>query len=162
MAKAQENYDQQANWLSKFYPGNAKATNLDLFNWGLAHYLSEDYVKADTVFSMYAEKYPEQSFGYYWKAKSKALQDSGMLQGLAVPTYKKLIEVLSADSADANYKKWMVESLNYLAAYEANVKKDYAASVEYFKKVLEVEPGNKDAAQYIEVLEKSLNQQRSQ
>lgn len=156
IAAERKAFGEQANWLSLYYPGNNKATNLDLFYWGVAHYRADEYPEADSVFGLYVAKYPEQSFGYYWQAKSKALIDSGMQAGLAIPAYQKLIEVLQKDTADANYKKWAVEAYNYLAAYEANKEKDYAEAVGYFEKVLEVEPNNEQAKKYIAILEKRI------
>ncbi|MGB8194097.1 MAG: hypothetical protein WCF67_19350, partial [Chitinophagaceae bacterium] len=156
LSKQLENYEAHANWLGKYYAGNKEATNVDLFNWALAWYRAEDYVMADSVFGMYTMKYPEQSYGYYWQAKSQALQDSTMEKGLAVPTYQKLIEVLQTDTANANYKKWMIEAYGYLAAFEANTEKDYTESIGYFEKVLEIDAENADAKKYISILEKDL------
>ncbi|HEX2606865.1 MAG TPA: tetratricopeptide repeat protein [Flavisolibacter sp.] len=161
LAKDRKDYAAQASWLGKYYAGNEKATNLDLFNWGLAHYRAEEYVQADTVFGTYIHKYPDQAFGYYWQAKSKALADKDMEAGLAVPAYQKLIEVLQKDTADANYKKWMVEAYGYLAAYEVNTQKDYAEAVDYFEKVLAIDPENESAKKYIGILEKDIAEKGS-
>ena len=161
IAQKRKDYVAQAAWLGKYYIGNDNVNNLDLFNWGLALYRAEDFVMADSIFGMYSSKYPEQSFGYYWQAKSKALQDEEMKEGLAVPTYKKLIEILQKDSTDANYKKWIVESYGYLAAYEVNTLKDYAEAVHYFEKILELDPENESAKKYITILEKDLATQNS-
>jgi tetratricopeptide (TPR) repeat protein len=157
IARQNKNYTEQAKWMSRYYTNNPKATNVDLYYWGLAHYLAGDYTQADTVFGLYVEKYPEQTFGYYWQAKSKALQDKEMTTGYAVPAYQKLAEVLSGNKDDANYKKWMVEAYGYLAAYEANTQKDYAEARELFEKVLEVDSENEDAKKYIAILDKQLN-----
>jgi tetratricopeptide (TPR) repeat protein len=157
LAKAHKNFSEQAKWLQLYYNGNPKANNIDLYYWALAHYTAEEYAKADTVFGMYAAKYPEQSFGYYWQARSKALLDNDMKDGLAVPAYQKLIEVLKSDTTDGNYTKWMVEAYGYLASYEANKEKDYSEAVSYFEKVLEVDPANEDAKKYIALLEKQID-----
>jgi tetratricopeptide (TPR) repeat protein len=156
MAKEKQDYAAQAKWLGAYYTGNSKANNLDLFNWGIAQYRTGAYDHADSIFGLYVEKYPEQSFGYYWQARSKALQDKEMTQGLAVPVYEKLVEVLQKDSTDANYQKWIVEAYNYLAAYAANVEKNYAKAVGYFEKVLAVDADNESAKKYIAVLEKNM------
>lgn len=153
-AKQVKDYSSQASWLQKFYSGNEKATNVDLFNWGLAHYLAQEHQKADSVFGLYVTKYPEQSFGYYWRAKANASLDKEMKEGLAVPHYQKLVEVLSKDPSNSNYKKWLSEAYGYMAAYEANTEKDYKEAIVYFEKVLEVDPGNEDAKKYIDLLEK--------
>lgn len=157
LAAANKNFSQQAKWLGKYFTSTDKGTNIDLFNWGLAHYRAEEFVAADSVFGIYVAKYPEQSFGYYWQAKAKALQDKDMSQGLAIPAYLKLVEVLEKNPTDPNYKKWMVESFAYLAAYETNTEKDYAEAVNYFEKVLKVDPENTDAKKYIDLLAKNID-----
>jgi tetratricopeptide (TPR) repeat protein len=156
LAATQKDFSNEAKWRAKYYSNNERATNVDLFNWALAHYRAEEYPQADSVFGLYVAKYPDQSFGYYWQAKSKALQDKEMKEGLAVPAYEKLAEVLEKDTANANYKKWMVEAYGYIAAYEANTKKDYAEAVNYFEKVLEVDPDNADAKKYKAMFEKDV------
>lgn len=158
----QKDFAQQAKWLGKYNENNHKATNVDLFYWGVAHYRDEDFAAADSVFQKYIAKYPEQAFGYYWQAKSKAQLDSGMQEGLAVPVYKTLIEILQKDTANANYKKWTAEAYGYLAAYETNTNKNYEDAVGYFEKVLEVDPGNADARKYIDLLEKNIEDQEGQ
>lgn len=161
LAANDKNYSQQAKWLGKYYTTSGSGTNIDLFNWGLAHYRAEEYTAADSVFGIYVSKYPDQSFGYYWQAKSKALADKDMSQGLAVPAYEKLIEVLQKNPNDANYKKWLVESYAYLAAYQTNTQKNYAEAVSYFEKVLQVDPENADAKKYIAILQKNLEDKGS-
>lgn len=148
----------QAIWLGKYYTNNDKATNIDLFNWGIAHFKAEQYEEADTVFGKYIEKYPDQSFGYYWRARANSLKDSAMEKGLAIPHYNKLVEVLQKDSANttATTKKWLVEAYGYIAAYETNEEKDYADAIAHLQKILEIDPANKDALQYISILEKKV------
>lgn len=155
LALANKNYSAQAKWLGKYYTSNSGATNLELFNWALAHFRAEEYAQADSVFGLYVAKYPSQSFGYYWQAKAKALQDKDMKDGLAVPAYEKLVELLLNNPSDPNYKKWLVEAYGYLAAYQVNTKKNYAEAVDYFEKVLQVDPENADAKKYISVLQKN-------
>ena len=154
-AREKKDYATEAAWLGKYYTGNNKATNRDLFNWGLALHRAEDYAMADSVFGMYVTKYPEQSYGYYWQAKARASQDKEMKEGLAIPVYEKLIEVLQKDTTASTYKNWMIEAYGYLAAYQANTKKDYSQAIAYFDKILEVDPENTDAKRYIAILEKT-------
>jgi tetratricopeptide (TPR) repeat protein len=66
IAQERKDYEKQAEWLGKYYKGNDKASNLDLFYWGIAHYRTENYAMADSIFGLYISKYPEQGFGYYW------------------------------------------------------------------------------------------------
>jgi tetratricopeptide (TPR) repeat protein len=153
--KGQKDFAGQAKWMEQYYTGNSKATNVDLFNWALAHYMAEEYDKADKVFGLYVEKYPEQSFGYYWQARANAARDEGMKEGLAVPYYEKLIEVLQKEEMNETNKRWLTESYNYLAAYNTNTRKDYDEAIGYFEKVLELNPEDDDAKKYKAMLEKT-------
>lgn len=157
--KAKKDNANQAIWLGKYYTNNAKATNIDLFNWGIAHFKAEQYEQADTVFGIYINKYPEQSFGYYWRARANSLKDSAMEKGLAVEHYNTLIDVLEKDSAHTTptTKKWLVEAYGYVAAYETNQEKDYADAIGHLQKILEIDPANKDAQNYISILEKKVS-----
>ena len=96
-AKLKQDYGMQAKWLELYYEGNEKARNVDLFNWGIAAYRSGNYPLSDTVFATYTQKYPEQTFGYYWRAKSNAGIDTAMEKGLAIPHYQHLIEMLNPE-----------------------------------------------------------------
>jgi tetratricopeptide (TPR) repeat protein len=156
LAQTLKNYEQQGKWLGMYYQNNSKATNVDMFNWGLAYFRSGNFQMADSVFGMYVAKYPEQGFGYYWQARSNAARDKEMVEGLAIPHYKKLVEVIGTDTADENNKKWLIEAYAYMAAYETNTEKDYTEAVDYFEKLLEVDPTNEDAKKYITVLEKRI------
>lgn len=156
LAKQLNDNAAEAKWLGKFYAGNSKATNVHLFNWGLASYKAGQYQQADSIFGLYAEKYPEQkTYGYYWQARSNAAIDTAMTEGLAIPHYQQLVQTLDSVAAPtASDKKWMIEAYNYMAAYETNTKKDYPAAIGYFKKILVIDPANETAQKYISMLEK--------
>lgn len=159
--KGQKDYLNQAQWLGMYYQDNPKATNIDLFNWGIAHFKGEAYVQADTVFGTYIQKYPEQAFGYYWRARTNSLMDSTMEKGIAIPWYNQLITLLEKDPTNKTNKKWLIEAYGYLAAYETNQVKDYKTATENLKKILAIDPENKDAHQYISILEKKLSADNS-
>lgn len=155
--KEGKDFSNEARWAGMFYTGNPKATNVDLFNWALAHYRAEEYAAADSVFGMYVQKYPEQSFGYYWQARANAARDTGMKEGLAIPHYQKLVELLQKEEPSESNKKWMMEAYNYMAAYETNTTKNYDAAINYFDKVLELNPEDADAKKYKAMLEKTAS-----
>ncbi len=156
LAKQQKDYAETAAWLGKFYQTNIKATNVDLFNWGIALYQAHNYEGSDSVFSLYAEKYPEQEHGYYWRARNNAIIDSSMEQSLAIPYYLKVIEIGQLDST-GNSKKHLIEAYGYLAGYEANKNKDYAKAIEYFETVLQLDPENKQAQKYVQILRQAMD-----
>lgn len=155
--KNKKDYAGQGQWLGMYYQDNPKATNIDLFNWGIAHFKAEEFVKADTVFGTYIQKYPEQAFGYYWRARTNSLSDSTMEQGAAIPWYNQLIAIIEKDPDNKTNKKWLIEAYGYLAAYETNQVKDYKTATENLKKILAIDPENKDAQQYISILEKKIS-----
>ena len=154
--KKQKDYANQAVWLGKYYDGNTKATNLDLFNWGLAHYMAKDYPMADSIFGMYETKYPDQDFGYYWRARADVAIDTAMTTGMAIPQYMHLIDICTKDTTNKTNRKHLIESYGYIAAYRANAQKDYAGAIDYFEKLLALDPGNSDAERYITILKKNL------
>lgn len=154
--KKQKDYSKQALWLGRYYTGSAGVTNLDLFNWGLAHYMAREYSAADSVFGLYETKYPEQDFGYYWRARSDAAIDTAMANGMAIPHYLKLIEIDGKDTVNKTNRKHLIEAYGYIAAYKANTEKDYAGAIDYFDRLLVMEPGNPDALRYVAILRKNL------
>lgn len=160
-AKANKDNVLEAKWLGRYYQVNVNATNVDLFNWGIAAFKGGEYAIADSAFNTYEQKYPEQSFGYYWAARVNSAIDSNMEKGLAVPHYLHLIDLIKNDTTNATSRKYLIEAYGYVAAYEANTKKEYANSVEYFEKLLSIDPQNEDAKKYVEVLQKRLTDGKS-
>lgn len=159
IASASNNNLQEAYWRGELYNTKPNATNLDLYKWGMVLYQGSSYVKADSVFAIYQDKYPDQLYGYLYRAKSNTYQDSAMEKGLAVPYYKKLIEVAEKD--EVKNKSVLVMAYEYLAAYEANVTKHYAASLENFDKLLALEPGNADAAKNSKVIKGWMEKEKA-
>ena len=153
--KQMKDYKNQTVWLGVYYMSNKKSGNVDLFNWGISAYLAEEYQTADSVFTIYTEKYPEQTFGFYWKARSDAAIDTAMEKGLAIGPYKKLIELSENDSTGHQNKKWLVEAYGYLAAYEANTEKNYGDAMINLEHILALDPDNENAKKYIEILKKN-------
>lgn len=146
-----ENHSKQALWLGKVYEWKEKANNIDLFNWGLAHYMAKEFRKTDSVFEIYTTLYPDDIYGYYWRAQANASIDSSMTDSLAVPFYYKVVEI-GEKNKEIN-KKMLLKAYGYLGGYEANVTKNYPASLLLFEKYITIEE-NADVAKYIEMLQK--------
>lgn len=148
--KVLRDYSNQAKWLAAAYRLKERKSNVDLFNWGLAHYNAREYVQADTIFGKYVAEYPDNIYGYYWRAQVNAAIDTSLSEGLAVPYYQKMIEIGERDKA-AN-KKMLMKAYGYLGGYEANTQKNYPASMAWFEKLLQLDPESADAKRYIEIL----------
>lgn len=153
--KKLDNRSKEAYWLGQCYCSQKDPSNTELFNWGMAHFFAKEYAQADSVFGVYSVKYPDQVYGYYWRARSNAAIDTAMDKGMAVPHYTKLIEIAAAD-AEKN-KSLLIQSHGYLAAYSANTLKDYAKAVEHLDSVLVLAPENADAKANKDVLQKLVN-----
>lgn len=146
------NREREAVWREKIFYTKEKPSNLDIYNWGISLYMSEDYVRADSVFGLYSEKYPEQIYGHLWQARCNVVIDSSMELGVAIPHYKKVIEIAAADSL--KYKSMLLKAYGYLGMFEANKTKDYPSSLAYFEKMLALDPENTDAKKYVEIIKK--------
>jgi len=156
LAKQIDNFQAEASWMGKLYAEDRRANNITLFNWGLAAYKARDYQQADSVFGLYTSKYPDQGFGYYWRARANAAIDTTMEQGLAIAHYQKLVDVIAGDTLTDTDKKWMKEAFGYLAGYAANTEKDYPEAISYFEKLLEIDPADEQVQRNIDILEKNL------
>lgn len=150
------NRDREAAWRGEIYKTTSNPSNLVIYKWGLALYSNQNYTKADSVFAIYQEKYPEQIYGYLWRARCNALIDSSMKLGLAVPHYVKLIEVASKDSV--KNKSIIMKAYDYLGGYEATITKNFQASLGYFENLLVLDPENSDAQKNTELLRKWIEQ----
>lgn len=149
---------EEANWLGKIYSTKKEPTNRDLFNWGIANYQAKNYQTADSIFcGLYQQKYPNELFGYLWCARAAGAMDTTMEKGTAVEPYKKLIAF--ADTARDKYKGSLLAAHSYLAGYYANVVKDKDSAVASLQRILELDPENADAKNYISILTKPAPKQ---
>jgi tetratricopeptide (TPR) repeat protein len=146
------NRERESVWRERVYQNKKSPTNLDIYKWGMALYSAENFEKADSVFALYEAKYPDQVHGYLWRARCNASMDTTMEKGLAVPHYKGLVEVAIKDSV--TNKPLLLTAYQYLGAYEANVRKDYAASLDYYSRILALNPEDAEADKNAKILEK--------
>lgn len=153
------NREEEAYWRGRIYEEKQNPTNLDIYKWGMALYAADDYERADSVFAIYEHKYPDQIYGYLMRARANALLDSTMEKGLAVPHYEKLAEVAVKDSV--KNKDILLKAYQYLGAYEATVTKDYNTSLEYYDKVLSIDPQDAEAEKNAKILSKWIDDGKS-
>jgi tetratricopeptide (TPR) repeat protein len=122
------------------------------------------FMKADSAFAKLADvvekggkTYP---LAYYYRGQSNYYgygRDAALANGYPVPFYEKFIEqalVEQQDSATGATKKeqnrkYLITSYKYLIS-NANSKKDDARAKDYAAKVLELDPNDKDAKDFLE------------
>ncbi len=154
------NQPKAAEWMTKALAINPTPGKVDIYNAGIEHFKAQQFVTSDSIFKIYSQRFPDEIFGYYWSMRSLMLVDTTMEQGLAVPDATKFIAIAEADKV--KNKNTLITAYGFLAGYNANVKKDFTTAISFLDKILEVDPGNADAANNKKVLEKANNKGASQ
>lgn len=142
-------YDQARDILLKKFTLVKEPLASDIFRIGLAYYqkaaILKDsllFLKADSVFTIFTTKQPDDVRGYLYRARSNAGLDPETKLGLAKLHYETVIAIGSSD-VEKN-KKFLVEAHYYLA-YSYYLLKDKAKATENLNKVVEYDPENKNA-----------------
>ena len=114
------------------------------------------FMEADSLFTLVAERAPEDYRGFLWRARANAGLDPETEQGLAKPYYEQAMVLLEKDTSS---KSALVECYKYLGYY--NYLKEYAGNVKgfpetrkYWNKVLEVSPESADIKAALDQLPK--------
>ena len=172
-------YDLGLQYSSKYFKKKPNLTLADYYNLGKAYYSTansltpkkdslvtivdpikqqadslkqrEYYNQADSLFSKVEVLAPTSYLGSFWRARVNSLIDKDGTLGLAKPYFEKALEILILDPV--KYKKEICEVYSYLGFYYY-VKNDMATSLDYWKKLLEVDPENRQAIDNIKLLEK--------
>ena len=108
--------------------------------------------KADSAFSYVNQKMATYADAYLFRARANDYKetDRNNIKGLAKPFYEKYIEVVLAKGppADDKTKTQLAEAYDYLGNYAEFKEKDQAKAADYFNKAKEVDPTDKQAADY--------------
>ena len=121
----------------------------DYYKMGLAYYNAKKYVEADSALTKVTRMNPDFEPAYIWKARVYSQLDPETDKGLAKPYYEKVIEKASIDSV--KYSKDLLESYNYLGYFYLKDKK-YCEALDYWEKVLSIDPANSNAIDAIKDL----------
>ena len=130
--------------------------SLDFFSIGRSYYYNNQFVEADSAFSKLISMQPEMTVGYIWEANTKAQMDPESEQGLAKPYFEKVLEKGSTNPE--KNKKDLINAYKYLAYY-SYLKKDYTTAKSNYEKWLTLAPGDKDAQDALDILNKPAPQQ---
>ncbi|MFM8951392.1 MAG: tetratricopeptide repeat protein, partial [Bacteroidota bacterium] len=138
--------------LYKAKAGRFPLTSADNYSYGRAALMMQNYTTADSIFSKVCEVQPNWAPGFLMKAKASANLDPTSADGRAFPYYEKYISLAEADSANAEkYKAGLLESYRYMGYYYF-LKKDKDTSKDYWKKVLVIDPNDKQATDVLKEL----------
>lgn len=152
------NVNKSAEWALKVLTLTPTLSKVDLFNAGYENLKAGQLLRSDSVFKVYKEKYPDDTYGYYWSYRALSGIDTTMEQGLAIPDATKFIEIAELDKA--KNKTTLITAYGYVAGYYANIKKDFPTAIQYIDKIIEIDPANTDAIKNKEILQKALTKSK--
>ena len=151
---AAKNYNEAARWFTRLLSIKKNVTKTDLYNAGYNYFKGTNYKTADSVFTLYQQKYPDDMLGWQMGSISKANIDSTSALGLAIPDYEKVIELAQKSADTVRGKQQQITAYNYMINYYYNVKKDKAMAISYNDKILVIDPTNAQALQNRDALNK--------
>jgi tetratricopeptide (TPR) repeat protein len=158
---ASKNYSDAAKWYSKILGIKKNYGKIDLYNAAYNYYQADSCKAADSLYSLYTQKYPDELYGYKWRAKSNECIDSTRAQGLANPYYEKVIALAEADTAKDKVKADLLGAYNYMVAYYYNIKNDKPTAISYTDKILAIDPTNEGAKKNKELLTAAAVKQKT-
>lgn len=162
MYKRAKKYQERLQWVQKAYALNPNPTNRDVYDLGEAAYFAGNYQLADSVFTVYEQKFPDQIYGPMWKFKVAQAQDTSMEKGMIVQPANDYLNFLKQDTT--KYRASLIQVHGTLAGYYANVAKNKDSAIYHLEQILVYDPGNADAPKYIALLKKpaSTNKQSAE
>lgn len=132
-----------------------KVTSADYFNLGKALYLNKEYQSADSAFIKVMELSPTYPNGYLYSGRTLSQLDTAYSTLAAITPYERYISLVSADSVSAaKYSKELIEANSYIAVAYLR-KKDCKLSLEYWNKVLAIDPKVQQATDAINIIKQS-------
>ncbi len=149
---AAQKYADAGRWYGKVLDLKPNFGKVDLYYAGYNDYRGGSYKTADSVFTIYQAKFPEDAFGWYMGARAKEGIDSTSELGLAKGDYEKVIAIADTATDKASLKDYLIPSYRYLVAYHYNIKRDKDSAIIYNDKILTVDPADATALKTKEAL----------
>jgi tetratricopeptide (TPR) repeat protein len=118
-----------------------KDSENDYLQIGRTYYQAKDFDNADEIFNKMVVKYPENIQGYLWIANNALAKDPDSELDLAKPKFLKVLEVASSDSVKNAQE--IFNALKYLG-YNALQDKRYEEAKDYYNRMLNLAPNNKE------------------
>jgi tetratricopeptide (TPR) repeat protein len=158
-------YEQSLQYSCKYLSKKPNLSTADYFQLGKAYYSTANnldikldslkqlkyYEASDSLFAKVEAYSPNSYLGTFWRARVNSAIDRETTLGLAKPFYEKTLESLIKDPV--KYKKEVSEIYAYLGFYYYQ-KEDKTTSLEYWRKLLEIDPENTKAQEAINSLDK--------
>ncbi len=159
---ASKKYADAGKWYTKMLKLKPDYNKVDLYYAGYNDYRGGDYPAADSIWGLYTQKYPEDIFGWYMKAHAQEGIDSTGINGLAKPSYEKVISIADTSADKDKVKANEITGYRYMVAYYYNTKKDVDSALYYNSQILTLDPNDTQAQANDKALKAVKQQQNSQ
>lgn len=150
--KETKNWAKVSEWYSKLVKAYPEASPLDYFNAGYYAFFAKDFVKAKAGLEAFNAKYPDETIGYFWLARTAAAQDPDTKLGTAVEPFKAWLAKAPKDG-EPHKKEDEILAYEYLALVAYN-KNDGRGAVDYSKKIQALDESNTTSKQIIDYFAK--------
>lgn len=155
MAMKLKNYDLAIKTYQTKIANVSKVISADFYNLGKVLYSNKNYMEADSAFSKVTELSPSWPYGHIYRGRTLSQEDSMFTTNAALPHYQKFIELTSVDEASiTKYSRELIESNSYIAVSYLR-QKDFKKSLEYWNKVLAIDPKVQQAIDAIKIIKES-------
>ena len=149
---ANQKFADAGRWYSKILTLKPDYGKGDLYYAGYNDYRGGLYKEADSIFGIYIQKYPNDIFGYFLRARANEGIDTSGELGLAKPYYESVIKIADTTADKESIKDKLIPALRYMVAYYYNIKKDKATAVTFNDKILAIDPADATALKTKEAL----------
>src|SRR6185437_4935141 len=134
-----KNYEEAGKWYGKVLNIDSTYGKTDLFYAGYNDYRGGNYKTADSVFTLYQNKYPDDIYGWYLGARAKEGMDTTYELGLAKPDYEKVIAIGDTTTDKNSVKDKLIPAFRYMVAYYYNIKHNADTALMYNDQILTVD-----------------------
>lgn len=149
---SKKNFTESVANYETYLANTAKPTIVDYFLYGKACYYGKFYAKGDTAFQKVALLNKNYAEANYWRGNCLSGLDPEFKTDEAKIAYEKYIEMVGTDTAKVDKaKNMLVTAYSYLGYYYLNKDLNTKAK-ENYKKVLELDPENKNAREVLSKL----------
>lgn len=158
---AAQKFAEAGAWYTKILTLKPDYGKVDLYYAGYNDYRGEEYQKADSIFGLYMQKYPEDIFGAYMRARTAEGIDTTGEQGLAKPYYQKVIDISDTTADKSTVKDKLIPAYRYMMAYSYNIQKDKITAMQFNDKILTIDPADAKAIETKKLLMSAGEKQKT-
>lgn len=125
-------FNESAKYFSKLID-LGKNGAVDYIQVGKSYYQGKSYTKADSIFTIVNQKFPDEVQGYVWMANTYSAMDPENTQGIARPKFELVIKKARVDSV--KYVTELFNAYRFMGS-DYNAAKDYSKARDYFNMII--------------------------